>query len=499
MKSMSCRWTHRRCRLVGRSLRSHLPLPPRSFFCFPQSLASLIYSRAELFDGYLARNELDVARQLQQLIGKLDAPRRSLLMGKLSAVSGKRAAPLVLAWAASTMQRDLTRLLAKNEGDAVVAFYRDLVSAARMAAAASGGAGPKATTEAELVAWLLDPKTSNLDWELLLRMPRLEELLGAVGSANQRLGLACSLLGFNEEAGAGAAAARSAVANTLGSLATESLALIQGALGQSRDNAVPLGLLASAATSCSGDAATPSLAPALAEAAIGLALERLVGAALGLYLQPDVQLVTRVLGVSPFQVLPSGSGAEAAAGKPEGPPGPAITLDLLRSVVQQVVALNPAGMDVAGLLSDAAAAAAAPAVHQGSWGGPWVLETLQVAAKAGGPASPAAELLSALSAWRKAAMLAGVPCIAATATRAELAALTDGEAAAMGATAGRMEAGGRALEALLLPSAAAGSSSHTPDLETVGAATAGAHSLISLVCKPPLTQVPFSCCKITIL
>lgn len=432
-------------------------------------MASLIYSRAELFDGYLARSELDVARQLQQLIGRLDAPRRSLLMGKLAAVSGKRAAPLILAWAASTMQRDLARLLAKNEGDAVLAFYRDLASAARMAAAAaSGGAAPKAATEGELVAWLLDPRTSNFDWELLLRMPRLEELLEAVGRRNQRLGLACSLLGFNGDVGA--AAARHTITHALGSLSAESLALVQVALGHAGDTAALLDLLPSAAASCSGDAAaTPSPAPGLAEAAVGLALERFVGAVLGLYLHPDVQLVTRVLGVSPFQVLPlGGAGAEAAAGKPVGPPGPAISLELLRSVVKQVVALSPAGMDVPGLLLDAAAAAAAPAQHQGSWGRPWLVEALQAAAKAGGPASPAAELLSALSAWRKAAMLAGVPCVAVTATRAELAALSDGEAAAIGALAGRLEAGGRALEALVLPPAAAASSQHTPDLESVG-------------------------------
>jgi hypothetical protein len=128
-----------------------------------------------------------------------------------------------------------------------------------------------------------------------------------------------------------------------------------------------------------------------------------------------------MLGTSPFQVLSQEQQQQIAA----------ITPELLRGVVAQLAGTQ--GLDVAALLAEVQAAAQ-PTTSP--------LEAKLQEAAAADASSPAALLMSALR--------AGVPCVAATASREELAALSDVEAAALRATAARLQAAGKALEALVV-------------------------------------------------
>ena len=412
-----------------------------------------------------------MAQQLQQLITKLDAPRRTLLMSKLSAVSSKRAAPLVLAWVASTLQKETLAMLQK---DCPAAVYRDLVMSARRAKGTTsiGGDATASSDEHQLVSWMLS--SQSLTWTLMLSMPRLEELIETLSRSNSKLDLAFRVLGLSNSVGDGelpsslsgvvtggpvSKSVRHEISNTLGSLGSESLALLMQAMGNEKGKPMPLDLLASAAAKYPKGPSSPPPEP-VALAAVGLALERFIGTALGLYLQPDVQLITRLLRVSAFEVIGQQQG--------EGSPLSVITPDLLNAVVRQIVddtaKASPSALSISTLLEDASAAAAAPGIYLGTWGSPQLAHALQSAAKADA-SGPASSLVACLSAWRRSAMLAGLPSIASTATAGELAAMSIPDRAMLRALADGMDATGKAMESLVLPGPS--SRGNPVDLDTV--------------------------------
>ena len=415
-----------------------------------------------------------MAQQLQQLIAKLDGTKRTLLMSKLSAVSSKRATPLVLAWVASTLQEETLAMIQK---DRLAVFYSDLVMAARMAKDAMGRGGDNraASEEHDLVLRML--RSRSLSWIIMLSMPRLEELIEALSGSNPKLDLAFRVLDLSNPGSRGDGPSssnlasgtidnnnnvRHGVALALGALSSDSVALLMDAMEHEKGKQVPLDLLASVSAKY---ASSPSTVPErIAAAVVGLALERFVGVALGLYLQPDVQMTTRLLRVSPFDVVSQQQGRTN--------PLSVITPDLLKAVVKQLMEASdkPASdLGIAKLLEDAAEAAAAPSKHQGKWGSPKLALALQSSAKADA-SGPASKLLACLSAWRRSAMLMGVPCVAATATAGELASLTAPDRAMLRAMAEGMDATGRAMESLVLPGPAA--QGNPVDLDTVRRAMA---------------------------
>lgn len=440
-----------------------------------QSLAGLMYLRAETFESYLSRSEADVAQQLQLLIGKLDRPRRAMLMQKLAAVSERRATPVILAWAVSCTKRCLAELLqaSGSSGDAALQAVRlELLSLAQSAAKAAGKAEQEFPSDAAALQWLLDPQTP-LSWQHLLALPGMEHVLHAATATDPQLQLACTVLGIE---GLHQGQLHAQVTQALAGLHASSCQLAAQALGlkPESDTGSQHALMSKAAAAAEGKGAAAG--SDLAQAAAGVALARWTSAQLGASLAPDLQVVTRLLRTSPFHLTsgPAGAGTDtggAAAtgtggrGEGEGAGGLAdaakavacITPELLQGVAQQLAQQQAFG--AASLLSSAAAAVAAPWQHQGAYDAS--LTAALTAAAAAQPGSPAAALLSATHAWRKAMLVAGVPCIMSSATAHDLALLSGSEAQALQAGVARLDAAGSALEPLVLPASNGRSSSTT--------------------------------------
>ncbi|KAG1660594.1 hypothetical protein FOA52_003025 [Chlamydomonas sp. UWO 241] len=421
-----------------------------------QSLASLIYTRSELFTAYLSRPEAEVAESLQQVISRLDAPRRALIMARLAAVSEARQAPLILGWLAAGVKAGLRDHMGASShgggGMGMVAAAEDgpgaapaphavlrraLVDMARVAAASHRGAGGpgSAANEATLLEWLLSPR-APMRWEQLLRAPDAEALLAA-GSANDAtLSLAVQLLGLGSEE---LRPQHGALSAALGELSDRSMRAAGAAAGVAPGAPLPLDLLTSAASKGDGGKVPGELASAVA----GLALARHVAAATCLSLPPDAQLVSRLLRTSPFHVLDAGAAACLDV----------VTPQLLEQAAAQLAA-SPA-LDAHRLL--ASLAAADPASAQGS-PEPAIAAALAAAA----PDSAAGRLSSALREWRLACMAAGVPAVLACATKDEVRGLGDADAVAVSAAARTLSARADALVALVPGAQPAGPSSATP-------------------------------------
>lgn len=438
-----------------------------------QSLAGLMYLRAETFESYLSRSEADVAQQLQLLIDKLDRPRRAMLMQKLAAVSERRATPVILAWAASCAKRCLAELLqaSGSSGDAALQAVRlELLSLAQSSAHAAGKADQAFPSDAAALQWLLDAQTP-LSWQHLLALPGMEQVLHAAAVTDPQLQLACTVLGIE---GLHQGPLHAQVSQALAGLHASGCQLAAQALGLKPESDIGSqhALLSKAAAAAAGKVTAAS--SDLAQAAAGVALARWASAQLGASLAPDLQVVTRLLRTSPFHLASGASGAgtdtgmalgkgTGGKGEGEGTGGLAdaakavagITPDLLQGVTQQL-AQQPS-LGAASLLSSAAVATAAPWQHQGAYD--TSLAAALTAAAAAQPGSPAAALLSATQAWRKAMLVAGVPCIMASATAHDLALLSGSEAQALRADVARLDAAGSALEPLVLPATDGSSSS----------------------------------------
>ncbi|GAX75749.1 hypothetical protein CEUSTIGMA_g3192.t1 [Chlamydomonas eustigma] len=452
-----------------------------------QSLASLIYSRTDLFQSYLSRSEAEVAQQLQQLIGKLDRPRRALLMQKLAAVSEKRATPFILAWTASSIMKEIAQL-SKSDPTSLSTFYPHLVSIAKTLASASGDlAASKSKTENDLVAWLLKPTGSLLTWDLLLQMPCMEQLLETACKVNAKVALASNVLGvFNpglvEESLQGG---QSHVAYILGQLHVSSRqkltaitdstssppqfpidfvakarAKIQGMDSQAPSSPSTTPSPLSGGLPSNDNATTSPIAqsdavptadydPAVKEGIVGLALYKWLNLKLGLELNPDVQLVNRLLHTSPFEVmLPQGlesrDGNEADGGSEAVTSAlSCLSHDLLHSTVQHLSALpNLSAADLLAELDSSVSSVKSFEAAMMAAGG----DSNNI-----GDPNPSRAVLHAVHTWRREALLQGVPCIMATASAGELAALSNEQVLRVQNAAQRLETSWRLLEGLIKP------------------------------------------------
>jgi hypothetical protein len=406
-------------------------------------------------------------------------------MQKLAAVSEKHAAPVILAWTASAIMKEIAQLI-KSDPSSLSTFYPHLVTLAKKVAARSGTlSASTAKTESELVAWLLMPTRSHISWDQLLQMPCMEQLLDAACKFNTKVTLACDVLGIRRPhlMDSSLQGSQSHMASILGQLHDSSLKKLVLFMdgGTSKPQQVPLNVIAASLAKLTGSQAPPSPCPATAphsdeggltavddtqptstvlseatptavydpnvnEAVVGLALYRWMSIQLGLELNPDFQLVNRLLHTSPFEVMLSQrleKRNESAIGANEfiSTALSDLSHDLLQNTVKHLAALP--GISATALLSELDS--------------PGVTKTFEAAiavAASGGDMedlNSCRTVLHAVRTWRRAALLLGVPCVMATASGMELDALSTDELLRVQSAAQRLETSWRLLQGLVKP------------------------------------------------
>eukprot|EP00798_Chlamydomonas_sp_ICE-L_P004998 gene4998-34782_t len=353
-----------------------------------QNLASIVLSRSELFDAYLARKESDTAAMFQQLISQLDGSRKQMLMQKLAAVSGARAGPVLLAWLAAGIRSQLASWSPTDLQSQP--FFHDLVAIAREIG--SGHAAKDNVSELALVQWLLSPSSPGLPWHQLLAMNHLESMLQTVCENDEMLSKALGLLGLSDQQLE--VLAPQSMLHEMKLAALSALATEKGVTWQEASKLEEV--LSSSASDADGLSQT--CMSALAE----LALLQYVGERLCVYQSAELLRMSHILGyAAPAPELPEASTMKA----------------MLDKAVKQL--LDSEALSASELSSMASAAFSTPV-------GSEQMSKLGVALL-GSNGAAVEELLAFLLKQRHTAVMQGVPAAMISATKEDVAALSEEE------------------------------------------------------------------------